>query len=493
MQRFSSISLCLALGSLFISNAVLAQASSSLIVKWKPQTSISLRSSFSSQVKQYQELSATPQTAVIEVETHSLENIKQQLQNDPHVEYVEENASIHSHTQPNDPRYIDQWALESNDISIGVEQAWTMITDSSSIKVAVIDSGCSYEHDDMKNNVWRNTSEIPDNGIDDDRNGYVDDIVGYDFQNNDTDPSDDFEHGSMVFGILGAQGNNGIGISGISWNAQIMCLKVLDAEGNSSISKAIDAIDYAIQKDVRIINLSWGYIPSSSPSRALEEAIVRSRDAGILVVASAGNGAQSGGQNNDLNVNRANYPASYIMDNIISVAATDVSDQLADFSYYGAQSVDLGAPGVSILSTHPVNYYHYFTGTSASAPHVTGAASLLWAFNPALHYGEIKRLILETTDANESLNGKTLTSGRLNIARAIESSPSAGGTLLERPSLFPNTSPQSSSGNGSGDETVSAQGGCSLSKNQRRSSPLYLFLIFTGISWMIFRRSLKAK
>ncbi len=493
MQRFLSISLCLALGSFFIPNTIGAQTSPSLIVKWKPQTSISLRSSFSSQVKQYKELPSTPQTAVIALEAHSFENIKQYLQNDPHVEYVEEDAPIHSHTQPNDPRYIEQWALESNDISIGAEQAWLMNTDSSSIKIALIDSGCSYNHEDLKDNVWKNRAEISENEIDDDHNGYIDDILGYDFQNADTDPADDFNHGTMVFGIIGAKGNNGIGVSGVSWNAQIMCLKVLDNEGNSTISKAIDAIDYAITQHVRIINLSWGYIPATTPSRALEEAIFRARNAGILIVASAGNGtSERGGENNDLNVNRANYPSSYTADNIIAVAATDISDQLANFSYYGAQSVDLGAPGVSILSTHPHNSYHYFTGTSAAAPQVTGAASLIWAINPTLNYSEIKRLILETTDANESLNGKTLTNGRLNLAKAMESSPAAGGNLLENPSLLPNTD-ENSTGNNTENETVSAQGGCSLSKNKKQTHPFYVYFIFAVMGVGFFRKSVKSK
>ena len=284
----------------------------------------------------------------------------------------------------------------------------------------------------------------------------------------------------MVFGIIGANGNNGKGISGINWNARIMCLKVLDSAGNSTISKAVSAINFAIAHNAKIINMSWGYTPHGDPSRTLEDAIRRAKDAGILVVASAGNGSGTSatGMNNDEDSQNSSYPSSYPEDNIIAVAATDSRDQLPFFSNYGANTVDLAAPGVEIFSTHPTHRYEYFTGTSAAAPHVTGAAALIWSLNPDLNYSEVKRLILETTDSQSSLSGKTLTGGRLNIGKAVEASPAAGGHLLESPSTLPSAN-QSSNANSSADSNISAQsGGCSFNKNSKQTHPVYILLLF---------------
>lgn len=491
MKRLLPLFQAALLCALISSHAPSALANPQLIVKYKSQTPLSFRGRIANESNRYQELSSVPRTALLEVkDSESTTQAITRLQSYSEVEYVEINEKIQAHSQPNDPRYGEQWALEASNISIGSERAWERITDASQIKIAIIDSGCDYAHEDIRGNLWHNPSEVPGNGIDDDHDGYIDDSIGYDFQNNDSDPADDYEHGTMVFGIIGASGNNDIGISGISWNAQIMCLKVLDSEGNSTISKAVDAIHFAINHGVRIINLSWGYIPSSTPSRSLEEALSDARNAGILVVASAGNGSSNSGQNNDLNPNNANYPSSYSLDNIIAVAATDISDRLANFSYYGATTVDLGAPGVSILSTHPGSMYQAFTGTSAAAPHVTGGAALVWALNPSLRYAEVKRLLLETTDTNESLRDKTLSGGRLNIDNALSASPAAGGHLLETNSLLPDPS-QNSQTEPDDKSEVSAQNGCSLSKNNRQTHPAYLlifgmlFLLF----WKIRKRS----
>lgn len=459
----------------------LAEAATTLLVKYKNAPSGSLRSQFSSHVSgSLKQFIHDPQSALVELDADANpQEVMEELRQDPAVEYVEEDAKIFAHSRPNDSRFPEQWALESSNANIGAEQAWDVITSSSSILIAIIDSGCNYNHEDLEENVWRNPGEVPHNGIDDDRDGYVDDYNGYDFQNNDSDPMDDFEHGSLVFGIIGAAGNNKMGISGINWSAKVMCLKVLDSAGNSTISKAVEAIQFAIAHKVKIINMSWGYVPSGSPSRALEDAMIRAQQNGILVVASAGNGSQGRGQNNDADVNNANYPSSYPQSNIISVSATDPSDQLTSFSNYGKKTVDIAAPGVSILSTHPLREYSLFTGTSAAAPHVSGAAALIWALNPNLGYAEIKRLILETGDGNADLSGKTLSGGRLNINNAIHASPAGGGSLLESAPRFPSEDTNSMS-TSEVDANIAGQGGCSLSAKAHQTKPSYLFILVLG-------------
>jgi subtilisin family serine protease len=374
-------------------------------------------------------------THVLEArDEEDLESLTKRLQSDPSIESVERDAPIHAHMTPNDELFDYQWALMTDRANIGAEEAWNYTSSAQNILVAVVDSGCDDTHEDVRENLWQNDKEIPGNGIDDDGNGYVDDIIGYDFYNRDSVPADDFGHGTMVFGIIGATGNNQIGVTGLAWNARIMCLKVLDANGNSTVSTAVEGIEYAIRQGAKIINMSWGYAPGGTPSQVLETAIQKAKDAGLLVITSAGNGTTDAvGVNNDQDSTNANYPSTYTEDNIIAVAATDSSDQMAVFSNYGANSVDLGAPGVAIYSTAPGNSYEYFTGTSASAPYVTGSAALVWAMNPSLDYSQVKRLLLETTDPDSSLEGKTLTGGRLNVAKAILASPSAGGHLLESP------------------------------------------------------------
>src|SRR5262245_20372664 len=273
-------------------------------------------------------------THVVEAkDEEDLESLSKSLQVDPSVEHVERDALIQAHTTPNDELFSYQWPLLTERGNIGAEEAWNYTCSAQNILVAVIDSGCDNTHDDVRENLWQNTGEIPGNGIDDDGNGYVDDVIGYDFLNHDPLPFDDFGHGTMVFGIIGAAGNNQIGVTGLAWNAQIMCLKVLDAQGNSTVSTAVEGIEYAIRQGAKIINMSWGYAPGGTPSQVLETALQKARDAGILVIASAGNGTMDAvGVDNDQDPNYANYPSTYPEDNIIAVAATDSSDQMAVFS-----------------------------------------------------------------------------------------------------------------------------------------------------------------
>ncbi|MEE8599353.1 MAG: S8 family serine peptidase, partial [Dehalococcoidales bacterium] len=266
--------------------------------------------------------------------------------NDPDVEYVEPNYYRYATaTTPDDTFFSDLWGLNNaGDTDIDAPEAWDITQGNSNVVVAVLDSGVDYNHPDLFNNMWTNSGEIAGNGLDDDGNGKIDDVRGWDFVDDDNDPIDSDDHGTHVAGTIAAVGNNGTGITGVSWSAQIMPLRFLDAFGSGSVAGAIEAIDYAIDNDANIINASYGSYTFSTAER---DAIVRARDAGILFVAAAGNDSW----NNDSLTKH--YPSSYDLDNIIAVAATDQNDNLASFSNFGATSVDVAAPGTNIFSSRP--------------------------------------------------------------------------------------------------------------------------------------------
>ena len=249
---------------------------------------------------------------------------------------------------PNDPLFEKLWHLQNTGQTDGspgadanVLPAWQIQTGSRAVTVAIIDSGVVYDHPDLAPNMWRNPGETPGNGIDDDGNGLIDDVIGYDFGEGDPDPADNIYHGTHVAGITGAAGNNGIGVSGISQHVSLMALKVSDANGGIPDFAAIAAIHYASNMGAKVINASWGGFFYSEPLRL---AIQDAGAAGVLFVASAGNEYTSSER-------IKLYPASYDLDNILSIAATDHNDQIADFSNYSKFLVDLAAPGVDILST----------------------------------------------------------------------------------------------------------------------------------------------
>ncbi len=246
---------------------------------------------------------------------------------------------------PNDTKYSQQWAMTK----ISAPQAWDVSTGSSSVVVAVIDTGVDYNHEDIKPNMWENPNEIPNNGIDDDNNGYIDDIYGVDVVNNDGDPMDDSGHGTHVAGIIGAVGNNGLGIAGVNWSVKIMAIKALDAGGAGDIAYIIDALNYVLdmkRKGVNIVAVNASYGCEGCPPMPDKDLISALGKEGIIFVTAAGNS----GNNND---QTPTYPASYNLDNIISVAAVDKNDNLANFSNYGSTSVDIAAPGVDIISLYP--------------------------------------------------------------------------------------------------------------------------------------------
>lgn len=355
-----------------------------------------------------------------------LVRIRAALMRNPLVTRVEYNYQVRIALTPDDPGFSQLWGLHNigqtggaTDADVDAPEAWDLTTGDSSVVVAVIDTGVAYDHPDLAANIWINTGEIPSNGIDDDGNGYIDDVYGYDFSNNDSNPYDDHGHGTHVSGTIAAVGNNALGVTGVTWRARIMGVKFLDASGSGSLEGAISAILYAASNGAKVMNNSWG---GGGFSQALMDAIQAADQAGALFIAAAGNS----GSNNDLT---PNYPSNYEVQNVVAVAATDHGDLKASFSNYGATTVDLGAPGVSIYSTVPTvgngccsnaTGYQLLSGTSMATPHVAGAAALLMARFPGSTHLAIRDRLLSTVDQVPSMSGVTVSGGRLNVFNAME-------------------------------------------------------------------------
>ncbi len=330
---------------------------------------------------------------------------------------------------PDDTYYYNQWYLEK----IRANDAWEKINSSPNIVIAIIDSGIQISHPDLSGNIFFNKNEIPDNGIDDDHNGFIDDVNGWDFVANVPDPSPKFSgdynesgisHGTMVAGIIGASGNNDLGVAGVTWKSKIMALKALDDSGSGRMGDVIRAIDYATKNGADIINLSF---TGTSYSEGLKEALERAYRAGVIVVAAAGNDQS---ENHGVNIDKTPlYPACYEGDNgenlVIGVGATDTMDQKAVFSSYGANCIDISAPGVSFFSTATYNpyvgeeynqyYTGYWSGTSMATPLVSGTLALIKEANPNLSRDEITNILLRSTDNINNLNPDYI--GRLGVGR----------------------------------------------------------------------------
>ncbi|HIA49960.1 MAG TPA: peptidase S8/S53 subtilisin kexin sedolisin, partial [Acidobacteria bacterium] len=273
-------------------------------------------------------------------------------------------------------------------------------------------TGTDISHTDLVSNIWINRDEVADDGIDNDNNGYIDDVNGWDFYNGDNtvyDPADGDQHATHVSGTIGALASNTVGVTGIAWKVKIMPLKFL-GPGGGFTSAAISAIEYAVANGAKMTTNSWG---GSGFSQALKDAIDASGTAGMLFMAAAGNS----GQDADIN---PHYPAGYSSDNIVSVAATDHNDGIASFSTYGLTTVDLGAPGVNILSTLPDNTYGSYNGTSMATPHVTGVAVLVYSAFPSLTHLEVKTRLMAAGDPIDALSGKTVSGKRLNAYNVLE-------------------------------------------------------------------------
>nr|WP_209318592.1 S8 family peptidase [Falsiroseomonas selenitidurans] len=404
------------------------------------------------------------------------------LRGEPAVAFAEANFTVSVEAVSNDGGYVrgNLWGMYGDATEIRnangsqAGEAWaTGATGSASIVVGVLDTGLNYTHSDIYQNVWINQNEIPVslrgkladtdsdgqitfrdlnqaankawvkdlnkngridagdllkdsswvNGDDLDRNGYRDDLFGWDFVNDDNDPFDDHGHGTHVSGTIGAMGGNGYGVAGVAWDVQIVALKFLGASGSGSIADAVKALDYytaagkaAVGQDFVATNNSWG---GGAYSSAMQQAIDRSAEAGNLFIAAAGNN----GRNTDA---AANYPSGYSTlgsvgyEAVVSVAAITSTGARASYSNYGATSVDLGAPGSSIHSIAANGGYTTMSGTSMAAPHVTGAIALYAAANPEDSAAEIRSALLNATTATASLEGRTVTGGRLDVARMLE-------------------------------------------------------------------------
>ena len=371
----------------------------------------------------------------------------------PDVAYAEPNFILQPSAVPNDPAYRDLWGLNNTaqtggtaDADVDAPEVWDTTTGSPSTVVGVIDEGIDVNHPDLRDNIWSNPGEIAGNRLDDDRNGYVDDVNGYDFANNDSsvyDPDpvtgNGDEHGTHVAGTIAAVGNNGVGVTGVNWEAQVASLKFLTATGGTT-SDAIEAINYAVAEGIDISNNSWG---GGGRSQALEDAIKRADAAGHIFLAAAGNGGADGvGDDNDA---VPEYPSNYNVPNVVAVAASDDTDRLASFSNFGASTVDLAAPGVDILSTLPNNSYGRYSGTSMATPHVSGVAALIKSQQPGIDDAGIKAQLLQYTDQKASLQGKVATNGRLNALRAVTENADT-----TRPRV---TSPRPAPGSGTRDRT----------------------------------------
>lgn len=352
-----------------------------------------------------------------------------------------------------DPLFNNQWGMQDND----VKGAWSTsgTKGSDQVIVAVLDTGVDYTHEDLVDNMWRNPGEIgtdangksrATNGIDDDGNGYVDDVVGWDFGRKDNKPYDLHKsgpqlllggnpgHGTHCAGNIAATGDNGKGIAGVAPNVKIMAMRFLTEDGQGSTEGAIGAIKYAVDNGAQILSNSWGSEGDGGDqqaSQALQDAIEYARDNGVLFVAAAGNGHQGVGYDNDTDAKPA-YPASYSQENIISVAAIDSSDKLGAFSNWGRNTVDIAAPGVKVFSTVPDNVYQdtvinipglivaTWDGTSMATPHVAGAAALYLSKNPNADWREIKAAILNSAAPINAMSGKSVSGGKLNVRSLMQ-------------------------------------------------------------------------
>jgi subtilisin family serine protease len=402
------------------------------------------------------------------------------LKNQPGIKFVEPNYIVHSMATSNDPYFTNSslWGMygsstsPANQFGSNSAIAWASgYVGSSEVVVGIIDEGVQILHPDLTANRWINPGEIAGDGIDNDNNGYIDDVNGWDFVNNNASVYDGGttgsldSHGTHVSGTIGGSGGNSIGVAGVNWNVKIISTKFLGANGGTT-DNAVKALDYLTNLKTRTtnpVNLvatnnSWG---GGGISEALLNAINASGDAGMLFIAAAGNSTN----NNDATVS---YPSNYVCttssrstDCMIAVAAIDSSGAIAGFSSYGATTVDLGAPGVGIYSTLPNNTYGSYSGTSMATPHVTGAVALCKSIFPSITPDQIRNAVLSSATATTSLSGKTATGGRLNVGAMAANCANLNSSLQNQGSLNILTSPttveagtpislSSSGGSGSG-------------------------------------------
>lgn len=336
-----------------------------------------------------------------------------------------------------DPLFTNQWGM----MDIDVTDAWKVSKGSPEMIVAVIDTGVDYTHEDLLPNLWVNTKEIPNNGIDDDNNGYIDDMIGWDFFSEDNKPYDlavepiqlltggNPGHGTHCAGNVAARGDNGLGISGVAPNVKIMSLRFISDKGQGTTAAAIKAIRYAVDNGAKVLSNSWGSegedAADNTENQALRDAVQYAQDKGVLFIAAAGNGHNGAGYNNDTDP-KPSYPATYPHENIISVAALDVNDNFGSFSNWGPKTVHIGAPGVKVFSTtvgseysdtviDKYGFHATWDGTSMATPHVAGAAALYWSAHPEKTWRDVKAAILGSAKKIKAAEGKLVSEGKLDV------------------------------------------------------------------------------
>jgi subtilisin family serine protease len=310
-----------------------------------------------------------------------------------------------------DPDLAKAWGIAK----VSADKAWSTQKGNKNIIVAVIDTGVDYNHPDLAFNMWRNTKALQGmkTGVDPFGDEVTGDVVGWNFVHNDNLPFDDNQHGTHCAGSVGAVGDDGKGISGVSQRVSIMAIKFLSAQGSGDTAGAIKSIDYAVSRGAKILSNSWGGKGDDGSNGALKDAVVRAEKAGVLFVAAAGND----GTDNDRD---PVFPAAFDVPNMLTVAATTETDGMAFFSNKGAKSVHVGAPGTNVYSTAPNGRYQKLSGTSMACPHVAGAAALVWSQFPNADYKEIKRRLMDSGDAISALNGKTVSGKRINVMNAVK-------------------------------------------------------------------------
>ncbi len=338
-------------------------------------------------------------------------------------EYAVENVTLHAFIDASDPRRTEQWALDM----VKATDAWGISDGSHNVVVAVIDSGIAVSHEDLKDNLWVNSNEIADNGVDDDNNGFIDDINGWDFSGNDKDPTDEVGtnnpgHGTHCAGIIGASCGNSLGVCGMSPKVSLMAVRFLDANGSGDLFASTKAISYAVNNGAHIISASWGATIPESQAQPIIDAIKHAEERGVIFIAAAANDGKS-------NDTASVYPANAQTPHMISVAASNRSDEKPSWSNYG-RKVDIAAPGENILSTIPSGYRE-LSGTSMATPLVSGVVALMKSIDIGLT-GAVARSILQSTgkevaietasgrrvDAHQAL--KAVADGKLTVVPATK-------------------------------------------------------------------------
>jgi subtilisin family serine protease len=359
---------------------------------------------------------------VLKSSSKSALSLVTELKRLPEVDYAEPNFIYKAINNTSDPLYGKLWGLTNtgnnepdrnggNSGSVGVsgadinaEKAWGITKGSKNVVIAVIDTGIDYNHPDLKDNIWTNSKEIAGNNIDDDGNGYIDDIHGWNAFAKNGNPLDGNSHGTHCAGTIGAKHGNGVGVAGVMDEVSLMAVKFLSDEGSGSLADAVVAIDYATKMNVDLMSNSWG---GGGFSQTLEDAIKAAKAKGILFVAAAGNN----GTNND---SAPHYPSNYQVDNVVSVAAHTNQDSLASFSCFGKRTVHVAAPGHNILSTTPNNNYKVYSGTSMATPHVSGVIGLFIAQEGRQDVKVVRDRLMATTVPAGAYRKTTIAGGRVD-------------------------------------------------------------------------------